>query len=58
MPIVGQFSMPIDRFINFLGMGEYELTDIGYGKAKEFENKYPYKKWESVYREQKPNKKS
>jgi hypothetical protein len=40
-------------FIDFLGNGEYRITEIGYKKAEEYrEKKRSFDKWKSVYNEQ------
>jgi hypothetical protein len=36
--------------IDFLGQGEYRLTDAGVKKAEEMRSKYSYDKWMSVFK--------
>lgn len=45
-------------FIDFLGNGEYKITDMGYIKVEEYGNKYPYDKLMSVYKGEKAKAKS
>jgi NAD/NADP transhydrogenase beta subunit len=40
-------------FIDFLGSGEYEITNTGYNMAKEFGEKFSYEKCMSIYRKEK-----